>query len=71
MQKRNDTTMQYNVQYIDKGGQLITGNVESHDVRAAIREALYQYPDATRIYKCVLAEVDNLESSTGNSPGSD
>ena len=71
MQKRNDTTMQYNVQYIDKGGQLITGNVESHDVRAAIREALYQYPDATRIYKCVLAEVDNLESSTGTSPGSD
>ena len=71
MQKRNDTTMQYNVQYIDKGGQLITGNVESHDVRAAIREALYQYPDATRIYKCVLAELDNLESSTGTSPGSD
>lgn len=63
--------MQYNVQYIDKGGQLITGNVESHDVRAAIREALYQYPDATRIYKCVLAEVDNLESSTGSNPEPD
>ena len=63
--------MRYNVQYVDHGGQLITGNVESHDVRAAIREALYQYPDATRIYKCVLAEVDNLESSTGTDSGSD
>ena len=63
--------MQYNVQYIDKGGELITGSVESHDVRAAIREALYQFPDATRIYKCVLAEVDNLENSTGSNPESD
>tara|TARA_Y100000356_G_C11131566_1_gene220349 strand:+ start:290 stop:481 length:192 start_codon:yes stop_codon:yes gene_type:complete len=63
--------MRYNVQYVDKGGQLITSNVESHDVRAAIREALYQFPDATRIYKCVLAEVDNLESSTGSNPESD
>jgi len=71
MQKQSGHTMRYNVQYVDKGGQLITGNVESHDVRAAIREALYQYPDATLIYKCVLAEVDNLESSTGTSPGSD
>ena len=71
MDKRQRVQMRYNVQYVDKGGQLITGNVESHDVRAAIREALYQYPDATRIYKCVLAEVDNLESSTGTNPGSD
>ena len=63
--------MRYNVQYIDKGGQLISGNVESHDVRSAIREALYQYPDATRIYKCVPANLDNLESSTGTDPGSD
>ena len=71
MDKRQRVQMRYNVQYIDKGGQLITGNVESHDVRAAIKEAFYQYPDATRIYKCVLAEVDNLDSSTGTSPGSD
>ena len=71
MDKRQRVQMRYNVQYVDKGGQLITGNVESHDVRAAIREALYQYPDATRIYKCVLAEVDNLESSTGTNTGSD
>lgn len=62
--------MQYNIQYVDQGGELITGTVESHDLRAAIREALHQYPDATRIYKCVLAEVDNLESSTGSNPGS-
>ena len=58
MQKRNDTTMQYNVQYIDKGGQLITGNV-NHTTSGQQSEKLYQYPDATRIYKCVLAEVDN------------
>ena len=60
MGEQHHREMRYNVQYIDKGGQLITGNVESHDVRAAIKEAFYQYPDATRIYKCVLAEVDNL-----------
>ena len=61
--------MQYNVQYIDDGGELNNAIVESHDVRAAMRETFYQYPQATRIFRCVLREVDNLGSSTEQTPG--
>ena len=50
--------MRYNVQYVDKGGQLITGNVESHDVRAAIRELSINIP-TPHASTNVLAEVDN------------
>ena len=61
--------MRYNVQYVNEGGELTNVTVESHDVRSAIRDALLQFPDATRIFQCVPSNLDNLEGSTEQTLG--
>ena len=53
--------MRYNVQYVDNKGELLSDSVESHDVRGNPR-SFHQFPD-TRIFKCVPANLDNLEGS--------
>tara|TARA_Y100000592_G_scaffold32247_1_gene51264 strand:- start:295 stop:486 length:192 start_codon:yes stop_codon:yes gene_type:complete len=53
--------MLYNVQYVDECGELTRCSVMSHDLKMAIRETLFRYPDAVQIIQIVPATLDTVE----------
>lgn len=53
--------MQFNIDYVDSRGQLTSASLEASDVKAAVRQALLDFPDATRVYRCIPADMDSLK----------
>tara|TARA_B100000902_G_C27281975_1_gene902273 strand:- start:1762 stop:1947 length:186 start_codon:yes stop_codon:yes gene_type:complete len=61
--------MLYNVQYVDECGEITRCSVMSHDLKMAIRETLFRYPDAVQIIQIVPAKLDTVEDSTESAIG--
>ena len=53
----------YEIIYVDRQGVNHTGELESVDIRQAIKAAFLHFPDAVRVISCHPKPIDSDETS--------